>query len=234
MRRSVVLAPLLVVLAALAVPSPASGDVAPASPESVQVTGTGEVSGRPDLLTATFAVEAGASTVDKALNDANAAATRMRDSLVRAGTARSDLQTSDIGISADRNDDQAITGYTVTQGLTAKIRNLPRAGALMSAAIAAGGDAARLSGVSFSIEDDAALLMEARRKAFDDARGKAELYAGAAGRPLGRVLRVSEETPTYTGGAGGSFAAAADMAVPIEPGRQQLTVTVVVEWALDR
>ncbi|WP_328476219.1 SIMPL domain-containing protein [Actinoplanes sp. NBC_00393] len=202
--------------------------------ESVLVTGTGEVLGEPDTLTANFAVETTAATVDEALKNATGAATRMRDALVRAGTATADLQTSNVSINAKQNDDQKITGYAVHQGLTAQIRDLPRAGAIMSAAIAAGGDAARLNGVSFAVENDTALLAEARRKAFADARAKAELYAREAGRPLGRVIRISEEAPNYYGGTGGDYKsmAAADFAVPVEPGRQQLTATVTVEWAL--
>jgi uncharacterized protein len=126
--------------------------------------GTGEVSGNPDTLTADFAVETIASTIEQALGSANIAATRMRDTLLRAGIAEADLQTSNISIVPKLNDKQAIAGYTVSQALTAKIRNLPRAGELMSAAIAAGGDAARLNGVSFAIENDAALLTEARKR----------------------------------------------------------------------
>jgi uncharacterized protein YggE len=248
MIRSRVTTPALVVLASVVMLSPsllgdrpafasaaATVDSPPADQfrESVLVTGTGEVSGNPDTLTADFAVETNASTIGQALERANIAATRMRDALVRAGIARADLQTSNISIGSKVNDKQAITGYTVSQGLTAKIRNLPRAGELMSAAIAAGGDAARLNGVSFAIENDAALLGEARRKAFADARQKAELYAREAGRPLGRVLKVSETAPSYGQPVGQYSPAAMDSRFPIEPGRQQLAVTVTVEWAFD-
>lgn len=244
MNRSRVTVPVLVVLAALVAPSSGltGGRPAFASPgvavadeprESVRVTGTGEVFGEPDILAADFAVETNASTVDEALDRANTAADRMRNTLIREGMDRADLQTSSFGINPSRNEDEKITGYTVSQGLTAKIRNLPRAGALMSAAIAAGGDAARLNGVSFAIEDDAVLLAEARRKAFANARAKAELYAREAGRPLGRVVLLSEETSSY-GGPVAQYAMAADSAVPIEPGRQQLTVTVTVEWTFQQ
>lgn len=202
--------------------------------DSVLVTGTGEVFGEPDALTAYFAVETSASTVDEALNHANAAVTRMRDTLVRAGLTRADLQTSNVDVSAQHNDEGRITGYTVSQGLTATIRNLPRAGALMSKAIAAGGDAARLNGVSFAIEDDTALLTEARRKAFADARTKAELYAQEAGRSLGRVIKVSDVTTDDVGSGGHDLSPGAGSPVPIEPGRQLLAVTVTVEWALQR
>jgi uncharacterized protein YggE len=237
----------LVVLASLVVlsssllgerPAPASASTATDSPsveqlrESVLVTGTGEVFGEPDTLTANFAVDTNASTVDVALNRANTAATRMRNVLVRAGLTKADLQTSNVTINARLDADGDVTGYTVNQGLTAKIRNLPRAGALMSAAIAAGGDAARLNGVSFAIEDATALLTEARKKAFADARVKAELYAREAGRTLGRVVKVTETASSYEGPSGWDSMPAAGSPIPIEPGRQALTATVTVEWAL--
>jgi uncharacterized protein YggE len=236
----------LIALAALAVLSPglvgsrpafasaAAVGVSPAGHlrESVLVEGTGKVFGNPDMLTADLAVETVAATVGEALDHANTAATRMRDTLIRAGIARADLQTSNLSISSRANDAQAIIGYTVNQGLTVKIRKLRRAGELLSAAIAAGRDAARLNGVSFAIDNDAALLAEARRKAFADARQKAELYAREAGRPLGRVLNVSETAPS-AGGWGQHSSFAIDSPVSIEPGQQQLAVTVTVEWALD-
>ncbi|WP_250030022.1 SIMPL domain-containing protein [Paractinoplanes maris] len=200
--------------------------------ESVSVTGSGAAFGVPDTLEASFAVEVSALTVGEAMKRATAAATRMRDSLVRGGVVAADLQTSNVSVTSTRKDDGSITGYTVNQGLTAKIRKLSRGGALMSAAIAAGGDAARLNGVSFGIENDAALLAEARKKAFADARAKAELYAREAGRPLGRVVKVSEANPSYWPAAGQDRYASAD-SVPLEPGRQRVTVTVTVEWVLD-
>jgi uncharacterized protein len=201
--------------------------------ETVIVTGTGEVSGAPDTLAASFAVETRASTVVAAMDGAGAAATRMRDALVKAGIARADLQTSNVAVGATENEDKKVTGYVASQGLVATIRDLPGAGALISTAIAAGGDAARLTGVTFTIEDSAALLAEARRRAFADARGKAELYARQAGRSLDRVVRVSEENAGYQGSSA-HYSLAADSvgaAVPIEPGRQQLTATVTVEWS---
>ncbi|GAA2692363.1 SIMPL domain-containing protein [Actinoplanes palleronii] len=240
-------APALVVLATLAgVPASPLG-VRPAFAadsrsadqpwESVLVTGRGEAVGTPDTLTTEFSVETSAATVAEALKRATAAATRMRDALLHAKVAAADLQTSTVSIGTSRDKNGKITGYTVTQGLTAKIRNLPQAGALMTATIAAGGDAARLNGASFAIENDTALLTAARTKAFADAKAKAMLYAKEAGRPLGRVVKVSESTP----GSGSpiepdrmmSTMAGADAPIPIEPGRQRLTVTVTVEWVLD-
>jgi uncharacterized protein YggE len=231
------LAPVLVVLLSSALGAhPAAAAASPSVDrpvDRVQVTGTGEVFGEPDMLTAGFAAQADASTVAEAMNRAGTAATRMRDALVHAGLSRADLQTSNIDVSAQQDTHGKTTGYAVVQGLSATIRNLPRAGSIMSEAIAAGGDAARLYGVSFAIEDDTALLAEARRKAFADARAKAELYAREAGRRLGRVVLVSELPANDVGFAGRDFSAgAADAPIAVEPGRQRLAVTVTVDWAL--
>lgn len=199
--------------------------------EGVLVSATGEVLGVPDTLRADFAVSTTAATVDEALNQANAAMTRMQDALASGGVAKADLQTSDVGIQSTHGRRGAITGYAVNEGLTARIRTISEAGSLIAAGVAAGGDAARLLGVSFEIEKDDALVAEARRKAFADAQAKAELYAEESGQTLGQVVSVTETLPDY-GPVGLQFAESSlASAVPIEPGRQPSVVTVTVEWS---
>ena len=199
--------------------------------EGVLVSATGEVLGVPDTLRADFAVVANATTVDEALNLANAAMTQMQDALATGGVAKADLQTSDVGINPTHGRRGAITGYAVNEGLTARIRTISEAGSLITAGVAAGGDAARLLGVSIEVEKDDELLATARRKAFADAQAKAELYAAESGRELGQVMSISETTPQY-GPVDLQFArSSAESAVPIEPGRQPSVVTVAVEWS---
>jgi uncharacterized protein YggE len=198
--------------------------------EGVLVSATGEVLGVPDTLRADFAVAASAATVDEALNQANAAMTQMQDALASGGVARADLQTSDVGIYPTHGRQGAITGYAVNEGLTARIRTISEAGSLIAAGVTAGGDAARLLGVSFEVEKDDALVAEARRKAFADAQAKAELYAAESGQALGQVVSVTETLPAY-GPVDLQFASLEASAVPIEPGRQPSVVTVTVEWS---
>ena len=73
-----------------------------------------------------------------------------------------------------------------------RLLDLSRVGSLLVAAIDAGGDGARIDGISFSHRDAAALEREARDAAFADARAKAEQYAGLAGQALGEVRHVVE------------------------------------------
>jgi uncharacterized protein len=200
--------------------------------EGVLVSGTGQVLGMPDMLRADFGAEARGASVDEALRSANNALARIRDALVKAGVDRADMQTADVEIFPRYSRGGGINGYQVSHQLTVKIRQLDKAGATLSAAVNAGGNNARLSGVSFAMEDDSALLAEARKKAFAEAKAKAELYGQQAGRPLGQVVSVTEAVresrPYQTEELG---AAASTGGLAIEPGRQRLAVTVTVEWA---
>lgn len=201
--------------------------------EGVLVSGTGKVLGMPDTLRADFGADARGGTVDAALRTANSALGRIRDALVDRGVAEADIQTAGIEIYPRYARGGAIIGYQVSHQLTVKIRDLDKAGAIIGAAVDAGGNAARLSGVSFAIEDDDTLLAEARRQAFADANAKASLYGEQAGRQLGPVVSVTEtvHTADVSRESFRADAAVAAIAVPIEPGQQQLAVTVTVEWA---
>jgi uncharacterized protein len=210
---------------------PTTGDRAR---DGVLVSGTGFVMGRPDVLTVQLGVETRGPTVDKALDLANQAQSRLRDAFTKGGISERDLQTSGLSIYPQyAKDGRRISGYQISEQLTVKLRDLTRAGALISQAANAGGDATRISGLSFDIEDDSALLAQARRKAFDEAKAKAELYAQASGRGLGRVVSVNESVavPDFGRSASAFSAAAVAGKVPILPGEQRVSVTASVEWA---
>ncbi|HEU4349487.1 MAG TPA: SIMPL domain-containing protein [Actinoplanes sp.] len=210
---------------------PTTGDRAR---DGVLVSGTGFVKGRPDVLTVQMSVETQGPTVEKALNLANQAQARLRDAFTKGGVSEDDLQTSNLSIYPQyAKDGRRISGYQVSEHLSVKLRDLARAGALIGRAADAGGDATRINGLSFDIEDDSALLAQARRKAFDDAKAKAELYAQTSGRGLGRVVSINESVsaPAPMEPALADSAAAAFRKVPIQPGEQRLSVTATVEWA---
>jgi len=182
-------APLLAVLAvgsavvaAVIAHAPGAAQAAPGDPPAgsaadagVEVQGVGTATGTPDVLHVTVGVEAGAASVGDALAAANGAATKVLDALRAAGVADADLQTRNVHVYPryDGNG-QDITGYTAGQDVAVTLRDLGSAGATISSAVAAGGDAARLQGVTYELDDDAALRSKARELAFADARATAE------------------------------------------------------------
>ncbi|MCW2707683.1 MAG: hypothetical protein JWM22_1525 [Frankiales bacterium] len=207
---------------------------APASTNGVVVDGVGKVSGTPDVLRVTMGVSVRRADVSKALDAANAAETNLRNALIKNGVAKADLQTSDVSVYPSYDNRWHRNGYAVNETVTAKLRNLAKAGAVMSKAVSAAGNEAVLQGVSFSLEDNKALLTQARDAAYADARDKAGQYAKLSGRALGKVELVTESTsaPVDLHGLYDNGSAKLASSVPIDPGSQQVSVSVTVRWAL--
>ena len=216
-------------------PQPATAAASDPAEQGVVVSGLGKVSGTPDVLRVQIGVEVRRADVSAALADANAIQNRVRAAVRRDGVDPKDLQTADVSLYPSYSNKGVPNGYTVNQSLTVKLRNLTKAGKTIGDAVSAGGNAARVQGVSFALEDNAALLQQARDAAYHDARQKAERYAELSGRALSQVELVSEQVPQGEQSVQyrDSLAAAApQMAVPIDPGQSQISVSVTVRWSL--
>jgi uncharacterized protein len=240
--RSPLLVALVAVVAAIALllrPEAVRAEpVEPADPQAeaaVQVDGIGTATGRPDVLRVTAGVEATAEAVAEALQQTDAAARRALEVLRAEGVAEADVQTVHMSIHPTYTDDgQEITGYTARHDLEVTLRDLERAGEVIGVLADAGGNAVRLQGVAYALEDDAALQEEARAEAFAAARVKAEQLATLAGRELGTVVEVREQlTPSAPMPYAAADSRGAEaMAVALAPGSASVTVTVAVRWSL--
>jgi uncharacterized protein YggE len=214
-------------------PPPEPGRSASAS--GVEVGGVGTASGTPDVLRVTVGVEVTGDSVDDALTGADDAARRVLAALADAGVPERDVQTANVSVHP-RHDAQGerITGYTARHDLSVTLRDVGTAGAVIASVADAGGDAARIEGISYALEDDAAVQEEARAAAFADAERKAEQYARLVGRELGEVLWVRENVsapgPLPYGAA--DEAAAAGGSLVLAPGSTEVTVTAEVRWSL--
>ena len=213
----------------------ATGAASPAD-TGITVTGTGKVTGTPDTLRISMSVTATSQDVDSALASANASAKAVQDALLAQGVAAKDLQTSNLSIQPNYTPKGQPSGYVVSEGITASVRDLAKAGATLTAAVNAGGDAVRVDGVTMALEDTSHLVGDARKGAVDDARAKAEQYAQAAGRSLGEVQSISEivtqPVPQYYDSRFAAATAQASSPVPLQAGSQELTVQVTVVFAL--
>jgi uncharacterized protein YggE len=208
------------------------------SGQGISVSGTGRVTGTPNLLRLQTSVEVTKADVNSAMDAANATMAAVQKTLKADGVADKDLQTSGLSVQPNYNytsKGAELTGYTVSENLSVVLRDLKKAGSIISDAAKTGGDALRIGGAALDIDEDNALIAQARQQAFADAKAKAQAYADAAGRSLGAVVSISESTdqqpqPVYNT----SFAANAPAAspVPIQAGSQDITVTTNVTWSL--
>jgi uncharacterized protein YggE len=211
-------------------PSGARGSAADASSAGITVLGTGSTTVIPDRAAFTFGTVAQAKTASAALAASSEAVSRVIAALRRAGVAKADIQTSEVSL-APRSNDQGntIVGYTATNSVTATVRNLADAGAVIDACVGAGAD--QVYGPNLLAADESSAYREALKAAVADARAKAQTLATASGVTLGRITAIVEggPTPAPIPVAG----AARDSTTPIEPGTQRIDATVTVTFALD-
>jgi hypothetical protein len=118
------------------------------------VLGVGSVTVAADRAGFAFGTVNQARTASTALAASSRAVAGVVDALRKAGVAREDIQTADVSVSP-RLDDKGdtIVGYTASNTVTATVRRIADAGAVIDAAVAAGAD--QVSGPSLLASDQA-------------------------------------------------------------------------------
>lgn len=208
---------------------PAGG--APDGARQVTVVGSGQVQGVPDTLTADVAMEFTAPDVSGALNQSSQRQQAVIDAVVGSGVDLKDISTTQVSVQPQFNDN-TISGYRASNAIKVKIRDTAKASQTLALIASTGGDATRINSVDYSIEDDSDLVRDARARAFDDAKNRAEQYAGLSGLDLGKVISISEQSGGSTPPTPTPMPRAAMEAVPLAPGQQTVAFSVTVVWEL--
>ncbi|GAT11505.1 SIMPL domain-containing protein [Mycolicibacterium novocastrense] len=201
----------------------------------VTVVGSGEVLGAPDTLTINAGMDVVAADAAAALNQTSQLQRGVIDALVDSGIDRKEINTSEVSVQPQYGGgDNTIDGYRATNTIDVKVRALNTAPQVFGIIAGRGGNATRINNVTLAIEDDSQLVREARARAFNDAKSRAEQYALLAELDLGKVISISEvpasspPTPYPT-----PRGPAAEMAaVPIEPGQQAVGFNVTMVYEL--
>lgn len=212
-------------------------------PRSLVMSGTGKVTVVPDQLAFTVGVSVKRVDVETAWNYANGRMDRILAALEDFGVTKDGMQSVGLSIDPDYQyysyQPPQIVGYRVSQRNRIVIDDLKKAGQAISAAVHAGGNAVRVSGIALQVGDREDALMRARDEAVEEAKAKAARYADAADQSLGQVLSLKEvrATPQRDYGYFELGRVAADAAgfsaVPIRAGEEELTITVRVVWAFE-
>lgn len=199
-------------------------------PRQITVVGNGEVKVTPDMATVQIGAQTDGATSQEALNANNTQVAAIIAKLKELGIAEADIQTANFSISPryDTNG-QTVTGYQVSNTVSVTIRNLSQAGTLLDEVVKVGAN--QVYGISFDVADRTALENQARDKALENAKAKAQQLATAAGGSIGQVLVVTE---TIGGGPVFPMAARADVAagVPVQAGQQTVSLQVQVTYQL--
>jgi uncharacterized protein YggE len=141
-----------------------------------------------------------------------------------------DVKTQYVSLSPRYNERSEAQGFSATNSVSATVREIARAGAVIDAAVDAGAN--QVYGPNLSRGDQTELYRDALKAAVANARASAQALASASNLSLGRVTAIVEG-----GGAPRPLPfAAADKAMeagstPIEPGTQEVSASVSVTFA---
>jgi uncharacterized protein YggE len=220
---------------ALAIPANGAGTT---DNRYITVTGVGTVSVVPDAVRFNATVSALASTNAAALSSASKSAAAVRATLKEKGIAVKDIRSANISVYPEYNWTQEagtkITGYRASQSFDVLIRKASYAGTIIEAVVNAGGDNVQLGGLIPTTLNPSLATEEARAAAVANAKSKASSYAKLLGTSIGKVLSLEEQSsPIYSSPFPMAKAGAADAtAAEIDLGEQDVTVSVIVRWAL--
>lgn len=219
---------LLLLAVAVAVALPGAASSAAAEPGGITVQGTASVTSVPDRAELSFGVESQGETARAALA-ANAAEMRRVIAAVKAAGGI-DVKTQYVSLSPRYGERNEAQGFSATNSVSATLRDIAKAGAVIDAAVAAGAN--QVYGPSLSRGDQSELYRQALKAAVENARANAQALASASNLSLGRITAIVEG-----GGAPQPLSfAAADKAMeggstPIEPGTQRVIAVVSVTFA---
>jgi uncharacterized protein len=209
---------------------------------TITVTGSGTVQGVPDTLQFSVGVVTVRGTATSALAANDVTVQRLERTLLRYGVAQKDLQTSNLNIYENTNDQGQLTGFTVDDTLNVTMHNvdkkgnLAKAGGAIEGAAMAAGNGIQFNGITFSITNESSLLAAARSKAMQDALTEARQDATAGGTSVGGVVKISDQVNQQVQPFTYGFDATASSlraGVPLEAGTQPVAVQVTVEYALN-
>ncbi|TSC90758.1 MAG: hypothetical protein G01um10142_249 [Parcubacteria group bacterium Gr01-1014_2] len=122
-----------------------------------------------------------------------------------------------------------IIGYSISQNLSIKVRDLSKAGDTLAGAVERGANT--VYGPNFTIDDPISLQNQAREEAIKQAREKAKSMAKAGGFRVGKLVSIQEGfsglpiiygLEEVKGGAGPS----------IEPGSQEIVITINLTYEI--
>ena len=209
-------------------------------PTGISVTGEGKAIVTPDLAVVRLGVEAKASTVKKARDEAAKAMDAVMAALTSKGVDKKDIQTQRLNVYpySERNiKGVEEKGFQVSNVVVAKIRKIDDVAEIIDAVVLAGGDLTRVESLTFTVDDPSPFEAQAREKAMADAKAKAEHIAKLAGVRLGKPTYISEgggfipqpySFEAAIAGKGGEGAP-----TPISPGELEIQLNVQVTYAIE-
>jgi uncharacterized protein YggE len=202
------------------------------SNNGITVTATGAASGPPDRAVLTLGASAVRGEVATALGVVNGKLETLVSTLAVYGIEGPDIQTSDLSIWPEHNQEGAVAGFRVRNTVRISTTDLERLGEVIGAATTVLGDLAEMHGLAFEVADRAPLEAQARARAWEQAVDRARQLAELAGTRLGQAIDITETSGQGPGPMPKrAMAMAMAEAAPVEAGSASIEVRLMVRFA---
>lgn len=208
---------------------------------TITVAAEGKTLAAPDIAELSFSVISQGKNPDELVDNNNQKMNAVNKFVKGEGILDKDMKTTSYSLSPNYQYNPTtqrnfITGYTLTQTLTIKVRELAKVAKIIAGLTPLGVN--QIGGVNFMVEDQERVLAEARKDAFAKAQAKAEEMARESGVDLGKVVSVAEyqsgPIPYYAmaSEAMGKGGAPAPAVPSIEPGTTEVKLNVQLVYEL--
>lgn len=166
--------------------------------QTIAVTGSSEVSSKPDLASVYITIE----TLNKSAEDSKNANSEISEAVVRnlkaLGFGEGEIQTSQFSIYPEYswdNGKQELKGYRTVNSLKVNITDFDLIGIVVDKAVDGGANIASIN-FELSSKKQNELKVQALEQATSDARNQAEAVAKGAGKKLGKLVSITTQ-PEY-------------------------------------
>jgi len=230
--------PVIFCIAFLSAPIWANDVVHDKKERTLTVQGEGKVQAVPDIATLSVEVSQEGNELDPVTAEVRRQMGKVLESVKAQAVEEKDIQTQLYNVRPkweyDKRSNPRRAGYTVTNRITVKVRDLKKVGKVLSAVIKSG--ATTVNGPDFEVDNRQAFERKALAAAYEDAHGKAAALAEAAGVKLGEILSMNPGQigwpmpPRPYRMRAMAMDAAAPAEEPISAGEQTLSATVTVVY----
>lgn len=203
----------------------------------ITVSGEGQISITPDTAIVSLGVTQSNPDLKTAQDAVNTAMDNIVTAIKAAGIPAKNIQTTGYNINANQDykkPDHPITGYDVFAGISVTVQPLDKAGSIIDTAVQNGAN--QVGGISFTVQDPTAAAKQARAKAVDAARAKAQQLASLAGVTLGPIININETNGgpvvPYSTPAAAVASSSSSADTSVQPGQSTITIDLTVSFAI--
>lgn len=167
---------------------------------TITVSADDKVIAKPDIASISLSVVSKGKTVTEVTTDGNKKMSDVVAALKAMQIDEKDIQTTgyylnpeqDYSIDRAPNQVPTITGYTLSQTATVKVRKIDSVGDVVQKATSLGAN--EVGSINLTIDDQDKLQDQAREKAFTKAKAKAATLARQAGVSLGEIIGFTDDS----------------------------------------